>query len=90
VVFPGRFIYKRLMKFLLAALVLVCAGAAQARQDPTPKPSGIVVHLFSPSPGTANPPSTGGILRQMFVTGDPAQKPGAALPKGKAAETQHN
>jgi len=73
------------MKFLGLALLFLFAGMAQAKQDPKPKPSGIVVHLFSPAPGMAAPPTTGGILRRMFVTGDPSQKPGAALPKGKAA-----
>jgi hypothetical protein len=83
--FLTLFAYICIMKYQSLALFLLFAGIAQARQDPTPKPSGIVVHLFSPSPGTASPPSTGGILRQMFVTGDPSKKPGAALPKGKAA-----
>ena len=66
---------------------------------PTPKPSGIVIHLFGPDsvttlcsadePRPAGPPpvpSFGAILHQMFVTGDPTQKPGAAFPKGRAAD----
>jgi len=34
--------------FLSAALLCAIAGGAKARQDPTPKPSGVVVHLFGP------------------------------------------
>lgn len=33
---------------LSAALLCGIAGGAEARQDPAPKPSGIVVHLFGP------------------------------------------
>jgi len=62
------------------------AGAAQARLQPQPPPSGIVVHLFGPSsvlqsvapalasaPGGAPQaaPGWGNVLHQMFVTGDP-------------------
>jgi hypothetical protein len=38
------------LRFLCAAAALFAtAGAAGARQDPPPKPSGIVVHLFGPN-----------------------------------------
>jgi hypothetical protein len=71
----------------LAAIAL--EQQAQAGREPKPVPSGIVIHLFGPDspagtlvpPGTA--PTTGNILHQMFITGDPDRKPGAALPKGK-------
>ena len=93
----------KINKLTLIFTFLLWAGAAQARLNPTPPPSGIVVHLFgqnsvashilptgggkaTPDGGTANTaPSTQDILRQMFVTGDPNQKPGAALAKGKTA-----
>jgi len=77
----------------------MAVSVAQARQDPTPPPSGIVVHLFGPGsitsaviPETASPgvpaaePSTGDILHQMFVTGDPDAKPGSTFPKGRAGD----
>jgi hypothetical protein len=71
--------------------------AAEARPEPPPEPSGTVIHLFGPNSvtahllpaepaGAAQTPSVGAILHQMFVTGDPAQKPGAALGKGRAAD----
>jgi hypothetical protein len=75
---------------LLAALATITLEQqARAGRDPKPVPSGIVIHLFGPDspagplvpPGTA--PTTGNILHQMFITGDPDQKPGAALPRGK-------
>jgi hypothetical protein len=70
-----------------AAAFLAMSGAALARPDPTPKPSGVVVHLFNaptPAAGAKRPPGWGAVLHQMFVTGDPNQKPGATLPKGRA------
>ncbi len=104
------------MKLSILAVVLFMfglPGAAQARQDPPPPPSGIVVHLFGPGSiasnimpqgtlvkapaGPATPgaplanqgyvePSVHDILRQMFVTGDPDAKPGAALATGRSTE----
>lgn len=75
---------------------------AAARPQPTPPPSGIVVHLFGPdsakpaqagaapadSPGSSPSPSPswGDIAHQMFVAGNPAQENRAALPKGRAGE----
>lgn len=79
---------------------LALGGAAEARPLPEPKPSGIVIHLFGPDSVTTQTPAGGGagkptspapdqtfggILHQMFVTGDPNQKPGAAFAKGRAA-----
>jgi hypothetical protein len=95
-------------------------GAAWARNDPTPPPSGIVIHVFGPDSLMSNvlpndtaggaggaKPAAGGtsmaggsvtgtaaeqnypeptmneVLHQMFVTGDPDQKPGAALATGR-------
>jgi hypothetical protein len=88
--------------FYAAAAFLAISSAAQARPDPAPKPSGIVIHLFGTnsvtahmlptapahagsSAAAASPSSFGAILHQMFVTGDPDQKPGAALSKGRAS-----
>ncbi|HEY1855847.1 hypothetical protein [Acidocella sp.] len=92
--------------FCAAAAFLAISSAAQARPDPAPKPSGVVVHLFGPNsmtahllptapahaggsaaaPATAAAPSSfGAVLHQMFVTGDPNQKPGASLSKGRAS-----
>lgn len=34
----------------------------------------------------AQDPSFGSVLHQMFVTGDPTQKPGAAFAKGRASD----
>lgn len=88
------------LKMSWTAIVFGLAGLppAQARVDPTPPPSGIVVHLFGPdsvmsnvmpagsaapapgvgaasggtAPAAAYPePTLGGVLHQMFVTGDP-------------------
>jgi hypothetical protein len=85
---------------------------AFAHQDPSPRPSGVVIHLFGPNsvtsgmlPTVSEPHATaqagGGsksapagdtgyvtpnmhdILHQMFITGDPNQKPGAGLAKGR-------
>lgn len=93
-------------------LASLWAFPALAHQDPSPPPSGVVVHLFGPNsvmsnmlptgsaPHTSAPaggasktvpagelddtePSMHDILRQMFVTGDPNQKPGAGFAKGK-------
>jgi len=87
------------LRILCATMVVFAlSGAAEARPLPEPKPSGIVIHLFGPDPvtnqapgsgaakpsGTAPEQSFGGILHQMFVTGDPNQKPGAAFAKGRA------
>ncbi len=87
----------------LTFTILLWGGAAQARQNPTPPPSGIVVHLFGQNSVASHilpagetkttqggdaantAPSTQSILHQMFVTGDPNQKPGAAFAKGKSA-----
>jgi len=89
------------------------AFPALAHQDPSPPPSGVVVHLFGPDSVTSNilptgsaphaaapgatasktapaggggyvEPSVHDILHQMFVTGDPNQKPGASFAKGRA------
>jgi hypothetical protein len=84
-------------------LASLWALPALARPDPTPPPSGIVVHIFGPGSVTSNMLPTGGtskappgspthytepsmhdILQKMFVTGDPNQKPGASIPKGRA------
>lgn len=99
---------------ILSAIVFtgLAASPALARQNPTPPPSGIVVHLFgpnsvssqflpsnsatAPSAETGNgaknesaaaqaapEPTFGGILHQMFVTGDPNRKtPGFAPGRG--------
>jgi hypothetical protein len=87
----------------LTFAILLWGGAAQARQNPMPPSSGIVVHLFGQNSVASHilptgetkttqggdaanaAPSTQSILHQMFVTGDPNQKPGAAFAKGKAA-----
>jgi hypothetical protein len=42
---------KRLWAVILFGAV---AGAAQARNDPTPPPSGVVIHLFGPGSITSN------------------------------------
>ncbi len=125
---------------ILAVGWTLAGGAAGARNEPNPPPSGIVIHLFGPGsltssmvPGQATgplvthvpvplankplggaaneqpaPPSAGSIppaaavpsaatgdaagysspgfgpiLHQMFVTGDPNAKPGAALATGR-------
>ncbi len=73
------------MKYLFFALFILLSTSAQAHQDPLPPPSGVVIHLFTPTPGSSTPPSTGVILKQMFVTGDPSRTPGDALSKGKAS-----
>jgi hypothetical protein len=111
----------------VAVLLAGMASGAWARNDPTPPPSGIVIHVFGPNSlmsnilpdgaagGGAEPaagsggakPAAGGtsmaagspsgtaaaqnypeptmdqVLHQMFVTGDPNQKPGAALATGR-------
>jgi hypothetical protein len=38
----------------------------------------------APANAAAQEPGFGGILRQMFVTGDPNREPGQALSKGRA------
>jgi len=86
----------RLRARCLAAGLTLLAAPAFARQDPTPPPSGIVVHLFGPSgvankilpagTGTGAAPSTGAILHQMFVTGDPDAVPGQSRPKGRQGQ----
>jgi hypothetical protein len=89
----------RLRAPLFAAAALAAwAAPAIARQDPSPPPSGIVVHLFGPSgvtnkilpagtgSGTTAAPSTGAILHQMFVTGDPDATPGQSRPKGRQGQ----
>lgn len=94
-------IFLQLHVFCAAAIAFVTLGhAAEARPLPEPKPSGVVIHLFGPDSvmtpapaggGAAKPAGPapdqnfGGILHQMFVTGDPNQKPGAAFAKGRAA-----
>lgn len=60
-------------------------------------PDSVTAHVLSTEPapagGTmtkpasaAQDPSFGSVLHQMFVTGDPAQKPGAAFAKGRASD----
>ncbi len=79
------------MKLSIPLAFLLSAGFAQARVDPTPKPSGIVVHLFGPQSALPEAHmSVPSILKQMFVTGDPSAKPGSALPKGRAAKPGAN
>jgi hypothetical protein len=63
----------------IAALLLASAGFAHATRNPTPPPSGIVVHLFGPQgimtpilPGDDTPRSTPG------QSGAPAPAAGAA------------
>lgn len=76
---------------LLGALTTIALEQqAQAGRDPKPVPSGIVIHLFGPdSPaGTLVPngmaPTTGNILHQMFITGDPDRGPGFSAGRQKA------
>jgi hypothetical protein len=75
--------------------------AAEARPEPAPEPSGTVIHLFGPNSvtahllptepaGTTRAPGLGALLHQMFVTGDPTQKPGADFAKGRAADKPGN
>ncbi len=46
------------MKILPAALLAsLAAFPAMARQDPSPKPSGIVIHLFGSDSGSSSQPS---------------------------------
>jgi hypothetical protein len=82
-------LYLQLRIFCAVAAFLAMSSAAGARPDPALKPSGIVIHLFGPDsvPAAAadQEPSFGAILHQMFVTGDPTEKPGAAFPKGRAS-----
>jgi hypothetical protein len=60
-------------------------------------PDSVTTHVLSAEPtaagrtmtkpaSAAQDPSFGGILHQMFVAGDPAQKPGAAFAKGRASD----
>jgi hypothetical protein len=94
----------KLHVFCAAIAFLTLSRAAEARPMPEPKPSGIVIHLFGPDSATtesttggtgtkpANTPSdqnVGAILHQMFVTGDPNQKPGAAFAKGRASQPRN-
>jgi hypothetical protein len=110
-----------ILRIVTAAVLLAgTSGAAWARNDPTPPPSGIVIHVFGPDSLMSNvlpdnaagggggaKPATGGtsmaggsvtgtaadqnypeptmneVLHQMFVTGDPDQKPGADLATGR-------
>ncbi len=111
------------MTFRILAVAVLLGGTASgawARIDPTPPPSGIVIHVFGPNSlmsnilpdgaagggakpaagnGSAKPaagspsgtaaaqnypePTMDQVLHQMFVTGDPNQKPGAALATGR-------
>jgi hypothetical protein len=40
--------------FIATSLLLASAGIAQASRDPTPPPSGIVIHLFGPNSVMSN------------------------------------
>ena len=95
----------KLHVFCAALAFLTLSRAAEARPMPEPKPSGIVIHLFGPDSATTAPTTSGGtgtkpahaasdqnvgaILHQMFVTGDPNQKPGEAFAKGRASQPQN-
>jgi hypothetical protein len=90
--------FLKLHIFCAALAFLTLSRAAEARPTPEPKPSGIVIHLFGPTDSTttggtgtkpanaASNQNVGAILHQMFVTGDPNQKPGAAFAKGRASQ----
>ncbi len=65
-------------RFLLTALLLCCAAiAAQARSNPEPKPSGIVVHLFGPDS-----------IMSHLVPGLPGETPSPAPAPAPAAASQ--
>ncbi len=85
------------LRIFCAAIALLALSRTAEARPVEPKPSGIVIHLFGPDsvtthllptePASAAPtPRFGTILHQMFVTGDPSQKPGAAFAKGRAAD----
>ncbi|WP_298215477.1 hypothetical protein [Acidocella sp.] len=57
----------------IAFLASLAAFPALARPDPTPPPSGIVVHLFGPDAGVAKPSPSA------------PSAPNAAAPQGPAA-----
>jgi hypothetical protein len=79
-----RTVSAAMRQIALAVLVIgsFAAGTAAARQNPKPPDSGIIIHPFGP-PG-AKPVPAPVILHRMFVTGAPDQKPGQALPRGRA------
>jgi hypothetical protein len=56
--------------------ILPTGNAPNAQAGSTPNAQGGSTHYVEPS--------THDILHQMFVTGDPDQKPGANIPKGRA------
>ena len=85
-------------RLVLAALACLTAAPAWARQPPAPAPSGLVIHLFGTGSATpaaapasapaatapaAPAPALGGVLQQMFVTGDPSVPSTAKLSHGK-------
>jgi len=64
----------------VVAMSLMAAPAAQARQNPEPPPSGIVVHLFGPGSVTSNIlPSAESVLAPPGA-GEPAASPAGAAP----------
>jgi hypothetical protein len=65
-------------RFATVALVGL-AGPALARQNPTPPPSGIVVHLFGPNSIASN------ILPTMPMPGPAASPAPATMPSGPGA-----
>lgn len=87
---------------LVVSFTAIMPALATARQEPSPPPSGVVIHLFgqdsvlsnviptapaggakaagAASGGVAAPPAyreptTGQVLHEMFVTGDPNDPP---------------